>query len=209
MFRAIRRRLLPHWTDYWSEIVARCEGAPTLHLGAGFSPLSGATTVDINPETNPSVVWDLNQRPWPFADDTFDNVVALNILEHLDDFFAVMGEIHRVCRSDAEVSILVPHFSSVAAFVDPTHKQYLSAQSCDYFIPHTVIEGEYGFYVSYRFALLRRLVSVQGVLRFVPGVSFLAQRGTRFWEAYLCYLLRGSGIFWQLRPLKIEKHVAI
>lgn len=202
LLRAIRRRVLPHWTDVWPDIVDRARIVPTLHLGSGFSPLGGSTTVDLNPATNPSVLWNLNQTPWPFADASFEQVVALSIIEHLDDFLAVMGEIHRVCRPAAQVNILVPHFSSAAAYVDPTHKQRLSARSCEFFIDCTKIEKEYGFYVPFRFALERRFVDVSAGLRLVPGVVWLANRHTAFWEDYLCYVLRGSGIFWQLRVVK-------
>ncbi len=200
--RKLRRRILPHWTDVWPEVVARSRTVPTLHLGSGLKPLAGATTVDLNACTNPSVVWDLNKTPWPFPDTSFDQVVALSIIEHLDDFLDVMGEIHRICRPDAQVSILVPHFSSSAAYVDPTHKLRLSARSCDYFIAGTGIEKEYEFYVPYRFKMERRFVELSPGLRLVPGALWLASHRTAFWENYLCYVLRGGGIFWQLRAVK-------
>ena len=202
MLRRLRRTFLPHWTDTWPEVLALAEEKNTLHLGSGLSPIQGATTVDFNCDANPSVVWDLNQFPWPFEDSSFDQVVALNILEHLDDFLSVMGEIHRVCRPDAEVRILVPHFSSVAVHVDPTHKQYLSASSCDYFIEGSELEKQFGFYVAYRFKMVRRFVDLSKGLWLIPGASWLVRRRVVFWETYLCYILRGRGIFWQLRAVK-------
>lgn len=202
MFRSLRRRFLPHWTDTWAEISARAKAVPTLHLGSGFAPLVGSTTVDLNPAANPSVIWDLNQAPWPFAEGSFDNVVAINIIEHLDNFLTIMGEIHRVCRPEAQVNILVPHFSSAAAYIDPTHKRNLSARSCEYVIAGTALEREYGFYVPYRFTLERRFVDLAPGLRFIPGALWLAGTHTAFWEDYLCYVLRGSGIFWQLKVVK-------
>lgn len=202
MLKGFRRALLPHWTDAWPEVASRAGKVPTLHLGAGHEPLPGAVTVDLNPKTRPSVEWNLNHFPWPFDDNSFDEIVALNILEHLDDFLATMGEIHRVSRPGARVSILVPHFSSGALFVDPTHRQYLSARSCDYFIAGTRIEREYGFYVPYRFRLERRFVGLSGGLQYLPGAGWLARQCTEFWETYLCYALRGGAIFWQLRTIK-------
>lgn len=202
VLRRLRKKILPHWTDLWPDVVALARSIPTLHIGSGFQPIVGATTVDLNACANPSIVWDLNKTPWPFADASFDQVVALSIIEHLDDFLGVMGEIHRVSRPGAQVNILVPHFSSAAAYADPTHKLYLSARSCDYFIVGTEIEKEYGFYVPYRFALERRVVQLSGGLRLIPGAAWLANRCTAFWETYLCYLLRGGGIFWQLTTVK-------
>ena len=56
--------------------------------------------------------------------------------------------------------------------------------------------------MPYRFALERRVVQLSGGLRLIPGAAWLANRCTAFWETYLCYLLRGGGIFWQLTTVK-------
>lgn len=202
VWRRLRKWLLPHWQDVWPEVVARASTTPTLHLGSGLSPLAGATTVDLNQAVRPQVICDLNNTPWPFADNSFETIVALSIVEHLDNFLAVMGEIHRVTRPGAMVNILVPHFSSGAAFVDPTHKQHLSARSCDYFIEGCATGMDYGFYVPYRYELVRCFVELAPVCRYLPGAAWLARRHTAFWEDYLCYVLRGAGIFWQLKVMK-------
>ena len=202
VLRALRQKVLPHWTDLWPEMVASAQKGKVLHLGPGRSPLPGAVTTDINPSTKPDMVYDLNLKPWPFKDSTFDGVVALSILEHLDDFLGVMAEIHRVSKAGAVTSMLVPHFSSISAFTDPTHKQRLSALSCDYFISGSELEREYGFYVPFRFQLVRRYIHLQGGFRYIPGAEWFAGHYPVYWEAYLCYLVRGSGVFWQLRAVK-------
>lgn len=204
LVRKLRRRVLPNWTDRWPEIVASTQSGKVAHLGSGQSPLTGSVTVDINETTNPDVLCDLNRTPWPLEDNAFDGVVAISILEHLDDFLAVMAEIHRITKHGAVTSILVPHFSAAGAFVDPTHRQHLSGRSCDYFIEGTPMEREFGFYVPFRFALVRRYVHVNGVLRYLPGAEWLATNRTAFWEDYLCFVLRGGGIFWQLRTIKSQ-----
>jgi SAM-dependent methyltransferase len=202
VLRAIRRAALPHWTDGWPDIVARAAQEPFLHLGSGRQPVPNAVTADINSSVRPNVVVDLNNAPWPFADDTFAGVVALSVFEHLDDFLKTMGEVHRVLRRGGCAHILVPHFSSSAAFVDPTHKQRLSARSCDYFIPGTSLYGEYGFYVPFRFELVERHVHLSGSLRYVPLLELFARRFTTAWEDQLCFVLRGDAVFWQLRAIK-------
>lgn len=200
--RTIRRRFLPHWPDFLAEQEALARIADVLHLGSGMTPVEGATTVDLNERANPDVVWDLNERPWPFKDNSFDGVIALNIVEHLDDFFGTMGEIHRVCRPGAVLSVLVPHFSSSAAHVDRTHKQLMSARSCDYFVAGTALERDYGFYVPWRFEMVRCLVELSSLWNRVPTAVWFARKCTPYWEDYACYLLRGAGVFWQLKVIK-------
>ena len=46
----------------------------------------------------------------PFADETFDVVTALDVVEHLDDDIAGLKEMHRVLKKDGKTLIFVPAF---------------------------------------------------------------------------------------------------
>ena len=67
---------------------------PELLLGCGFSRVKklahpdrpewdGLVTLDMNPAHKPDVVFDLNDWPLPFDGDTFDEVHAYDVMEHL------------------------------------------------------------------------------------------------------------------------------
>lgn len=118
-----------------------------LNLGCGRQHMPQAVNLDITSETNPDVVHDLNQRPWPFNDNQFQAIYARDVIEHLDDTVAVMEEIHRICAPGAMVYLNVPHFSSAGAFTDPTHRRYFSAFTFDYFAE----DHELNFYSRCRF----------------------------------------------------------
>ena len=120
---------------------------PTLHLGCGLKRLPNALNVDVVASVRPDVVHDLNQRPWPFPTGAFTEVLAYDVIEHLDDIVGTMEEIHRVCAPGAVVKITVPHFSCANAFTDPTHKRFFTAQSFHYFTG----ENEFPFYTTVRF----------------------------------------------------------
>lgn len=190
------------WQDIWPDIISRSERELTIQLGCGVSKMKHAVNVDMNPATCPDVLCDLDCTPYPFKDDSFDMVVALSVLEHLKDFLSVMGEIHRISKDGASIYILVPHFSSAAAFVDPTHRVHLSAKSCDYFVAGSEIEKNYGFYRAYRYSMVRRYIDLAGVFNYVPPLRWFVQRYPAFWENYLCSLIRGTGIFWELKVIK-------
>jgi SAM-dependent methyltransferase len=104
----------------------------TLNLGCGRRPIPGAVNLDITADTNPDVVHNLDEFPWPFPNDRFDAVVAMDVIEHLDNVILAMAEIHRICRNGARVRIAVPHFSCSNAFTDPTHRHYFGRKSFDY-----------------------------------------------------------------------------
>jgi len=80
-----------------------------------------------------SVYCDFSFKNFPFKDNSFSNIIALNILEHLPDTVKVMEEIWRISKPGAEVFIKVPHYKSSNAFKDPTHKSYFTEDSFEYF----------------------------------------------------------------------------
>ena len=118
-----------------------------LNLGCGEKQLPNAVNVDITSSTAPDVVHNLNERPWPLPSEQFVEVLAHDVIEHLDDVVATMEEIHRVCRDGAIVRITLPHFSSANAFTDPTHRHYFGWFSFHYFTG----EHQFSFYTDVRF----------------------------------------------------------
>jgi SAM-dependent methyltransferase len=122
-----------------------------LNLGSGRQRIEGAVNVDISERVGADIVHDLAVTPWPLPSDTFREVHAQDVIEHLDDTLRAMEEIHRVCRSGARVHIAVPHFSSANAFTDPTHRKHFSRFSFDYFDPAHAL----GFYSHAHFKVVR------------------------------------------------------
>ncbi len=123
-----------------------------LNLGCGRKPVAGAVNVDVSPEVGADVVCDLNRRPWPFPSDHFREVLASDVVEHLDEVFPVFEEIHRVCRDGASVKVTVPHYSSPEAFTDPTHRHFFAHTTFDYFTG----ASELTYYTRARFRVRTR-----------------------------------------------------
>lgn len=169
----------------------------TLNLGCGNQHIPGAINLDVTSKTNPDVVHNLVIRPWPFADGTFDRVVAKDVLEHLPDLVKSMEEIYRISRPGAIVEITVPHFSSRNAFADPTHVRFFSVMTLDYFSS----QHELGFYSDARFEVLRRQLVFQPTL-LNKFVSRLANRRADIYEHRWTWLFPAWFISFELRVLK-------
>jgi SAM-dependent methyltransferase len=105
-----------------------------LNIGCGNRPLADAVNLDASERVGADIVHDLNCMPWPFADDTFTEVHAYDVLEHLGDVVRALEEIHRVSRQGATVHVTVPHFSSANAFTDVTHRHWFGWRSFDPFL---------------------------------------------------------------------------
>jgi len=106
------------WTERMDYLREFSRDHRVLHIGPGHDERFG-TTMDINPNVKPDVLHNLNELPYPFETNSFDAVYAFSVIEHLDDFFAVMTEMHRILRPGGFFSLLTPHFSDAASFRRP------------------------------------------------------------------------------------------
>jgi hypothetical protein len=134
-------------TQYHSSLPVEIASRDILNLGCGRKYIPDAINLDIVPDTHPDLLHDLNSVPWPLADNHFREVIASDVIEHLNDVMLTLEEIHRVCRHGAKVTITVPHFSCCNAFTDPTHRHYFGWSSFQYFTS----ESELSFYTRVRF----------------------------------------------------------
>jgi len=102
-----------------------------LNLGSGRFPKKGYINVDLFEKAD--LKCDLNKFPYPFKENSFDVIEADHVLEHLEDPFKVMKEIHRIAKNNAKVIIRVPHFSR--GFTNPEHKRGFDINFPYYFNP--------------------------------------------------------------------------
>lgn len=90
-------------------------------------------TVDINPDRNPDVVWDLNNLPLPLNAGEFDEIHLYHVIEHLGSqgdykqFFGMFEEFYRLLKPNGIVCLSFPHEESVWAFGDPSHTRVVSS----------------------------------------------------------------------------------
>jgi len=96
------------------------------------------TTLDIEPSHGTDIVWDLEKLPWPFADDSADEIHAYELLEHLghlgnaEEFFAHFNEIWRILKPGGHLAATCPAWNSRWAFGDPGHRRVISRESLVY-----------------------------------------------------------------------------
>ena len=116
-----------------------------LDLGCGKKKKDGAIGVDFSDRHDADVIHDLNAFPYPFDDNSIDVIYLDNVLEHLDEPLKVMEEVHRICKPNGLVKVIVPYFRSVWAFIDPTHKHYFTVDSFAYYDPRHIICQRYDY----------------------------------------------------------------
>ena len=98
-----------------------------LDVGCGSKKYPGAVGVDVSADTDADVVLDLDRPPYDGLETaSFDQVLCQDVLEHVAEPVRVMEELHRVTRPGGRIHVRTPHFSSVLAYGDPTHRHYFS-----------------------------------------------------------------------------------
>lgn len=118
-----------------------------LNLGCGTKPLQDATNHDLTTHhAYVDVAQDLNARVWRWDAESFDEIYAVDVLEHLDDLIAALEECWRILTPTGRLLLRVPYGLAEISFTDPTHKQHLMPRSLDYFIRGTDLERDYSFY---------------------------------------------------------------
>lgn len=92
-------------------------------------------TLDWAEDCKPHVLHDLNQLPYPFDDDMFDEIHAYDVLEHCGTqgdfrfFFNQFEEIHRLLKPDGYFVATCPTWDSCWAWGDPGHTRIISEES--------------------------------------------------------------------------------
>lgn len=173
-----------------------------LDLGCGTRKRPGAVGLDNNPKTAADVIHDLNSFPYPFASDSFDEICADNVIEHLGEPIKVLEEIYRIGKPGALVKIDVPYFRAKSAFIDPTHRHFFTIDSFSYFDPGHIYNKLFP-YSDARFKVEKVLFNEKIKSRGLMGaVKWLANLKPSFYENRLSHLLPLDELSFYLRIIK-------
>lgn len=104
-----------------------------LNLGCGEFKKPGYINVDYYSVSEPDIRHDLNQFPYPFEDDLFSLIEADHLLEHLENPFKVVRELHRISKNEGLTHLKMPHFSR--GFTHAEHKRGFDVSFPLYFNP--------------------------------------------------------------------------
>lgn len=108
-----------------------------LNLGCGNRKFPGWVNTDKVAACNPDQVVDLERLPWPWPDDSVEEVMLSHVLEHLgqatDVYLGLIKELYRVCRDGAKITVIVPHPRHDHFLNDPTHVRAVTEEGLNMF----------------------------------------------------------------------------
>ncbi len=103
-----------------------------LNLGCGKKKLAGYTNVDMFGE--PDLKLDLFRLPWPWEDNSIDEIACHHFLEHVPDFRSTWMEFHRVLKPGGKLWIRVPNWRCPQAPWPEQHRHQFSIYTFAYHI---------------------------------------------------------------------------
>jgi hypothetical protein len=105
-----------------------------LNLGCGTNYREGFVNLDRG-RCRADVCHDLNVIPYPFQDNQFSYILAIQVLEHVDKdkWFDIVRELCRISKPNAIWEVTSPYALSDNFFTDPTHNMPFTLRTFDYF----------------------------------------------------------------------------
>ena len=112
-----------------------------LDLACGNNKQKGFIGVDITKKgTQANIEHNLSIYPWPFKDESVDEIWCSHFVEHLphgvglqDGMVDFMNECWRILKKGGIARYLTPYYANARAFQDPYHTRYITETSYLYF----------------------------------------------------------------------------
>src|SRR6185312_8236831 len=152
-----------------------------LDIGCGSAKTPGAIGLDISADTDADIVHDLDAFPYPIEDGSFDQILLQDVIEHVREPIHVFEELHRIARPGARIQLRTPHFSSVLAYGDPTHRHYFSTLAI-----RSLAEPRFAHYTDVRFRVVHVTLDLWLPFR-LTGIALLANRFQGPYESYFAF----------------------
>lgn len=135
-----------------------------LNLGCGLDIKRDHVNLDRAATPGVDVVADLERcdtQPLPFADDSFDEIYASHLIEHIANTLPMMQELHRIAKPSCKAVFRLPYGSSDDAFEDPTHVRQYFLKSFFYFGQPFFWRADYGYRGDWQVRTIKLFVDGQ------------------------------------------------
>ena len=169
-----------------------------LYIGCGKDIKKEYINLDCIKLPGVDVVHNLDKYPWPFKDNTFEEVCCANVLEHLESIVKPMEEIWRISKNSSRIIIKVPIFPGIGAAADPTHKQFFSFLTFNYFRP----EDGLNYYSKARFNIVKRKIIFYQYLKPLTWFFNLSEKMQKFYNTFLSFLIPAYTLDVELEVIK-------
>lgn len=183
-----------------------------LNLGSGKSNKIGYYSVDHLALDGVDIVADLNKSLNLIPDNSIQQIYSRHVFEHIVNFSELMTELHRITKPNGEIEIIVPHFSNVYGYSDPTHVRFFGLYTMFYFSPQVLqpkIRKVPDFYTNEKFKIKKIYIDFYTesffdiffgrLFKIIINSNFILQN---FYERRLSRIYHAWQIKYIIQPIK-------
>ena len=113
-----------------------------LDLGCGKNKKRGYIGVDLVKTQGVDIIVDLNRTPYPFKDESVDEIFMRHVLEHLDNPKETLCECYRILKREGYLIITVPFAGHMGSY-QFDHKWFFKARDFYFLDP----DNDHHYYV--------------------------------------------------------------
>lgn len=169
-----------------------------LNIGCGKNIKKNYINLDSVNLPEVDIIHNLNHYPWPFKKDEFNEIYCSHVLEHLNSIIEPIEEIWRITKDKGKIKILVPISPSVWAFADPTHKQFYTYFTFNYFR----LKDNLNYYSKARFNIKKRKILFSKYLKLIEVLVNSSETSKKIWAFFLYFLFPAETLEVELEVIK-------
>lgn len=133
--------------------------AKKIQLGAGTEQIEGYFNTDIVDLPGLDLVLNVMNFPWPFEDNSADEILAFDLIEHLpthtntyeNTLIKFLEEAHRILKPNGLLHMRTPGWRSDFCWIDFTHVRPFDIRSFDFLDSSKDFGRSTGFYSKCKF----------------------------------------------------------
>ncbi len=169
-----------------------------LNLGCGDDLQEGYINSDLFHTEGIDLKLDINEFPYPFENDSIDEISAIRILELAESTVKTMEEFYRICKNGAIIKIDVPASPSPHSFQNPMIKSHFTYNTfCCYEKTGGIEDNSF----NPKFKIIKRkyIFSQTGLLR---RLNFLPNLFPKFYTRFLFMMFPSNRLSFELEVIK-------
>ncbi|MDD3302623.1 MAG: hypothetical protein PHN31_03630 [Candidatus Gracilibacteria bacterium] len=172
-----------------------------LNMGCGKDLKKGYVNVDIVDLPGVDSVYDFEIFPYPFEDNTFEEIFCSHILEHISDLGKVIEEFTRIGKNLCQIKVKVPYFASPNAYGDYTHKRSFNTNTFNYFNNECYYNNAEILIKSYKIHFFSNKTFLKSD-KINILIDFFINLFPKIYERFFCYIFPSSEIHYLLEIKK-------
>lgn len=126
------------------------------NLGCGLDVRDGYINVDLTVHHPGILCQDLNEKGWGVLFYPACEILALDLIEHLDNPIDFMNECWDALTKEGILRIKACGWQNPNFWVDITHQRAFDIMSFDYFDPVTDLGKRYGYYTDKKWRIIQK-----------------------------------------------------